>query len=66
MSGFGFCNRQGTPYCSFRTVFERAVRKAGLEDFIFHELRHTFAGRPVMAGVDCPTVQDLMGHKISI
>lgn len=56
MSGFGFCNRQGTPYCSFRTVFERVVGKAGLEDFIFHELRHTFVGRPVMAGVDRPTV----------
>ena len=63
MSGFGFCNRQGTPYCSFRTVFERAVRKAGLEDFTFHDLRHTFASRPVMAVVDRPTVQALMGHK---
>ncbi len=58
-----FCNRQGTPYRSFRTAFERAVRKAGLEDFTFHDLRHTFASRLVMAGVDLPTVQSLMGHK---
>ena len=58
-----FCNRQGTPYRSFRTAFERAVRKAGLKDMTFHDLRHTFASRLVMSGVDLPTVQALMGHK---
>ncbi len=34
-----------------------------MEDFTFHNLRHTFASRLVIAGVDLPTVQDLMGHK---
>ena len=63
VAGPVFCNRQRTPYRSFRTAFERAVRKAGLEDFTFHDLRHTFASRLVMAGVDLPTVQALMGHK---
>ena len=58
-----FCSRQGTPYRSFRTAFERAVRMAGIENFTFHDLRHTFASRLVMAGVDLPTVQELMGHK---
>ncbi|HEX9867760.1 MAG TPA: site-specific integrase, partial [Candidatus Tectomicrobia bacterium] len=58
-----FCNRQGTPYRSFRTAFERAVRKAGIQDFTFHDLRHTFASRLVMAGVDLPTVKELLGHK---
>lgn len=62
-AGSVFCNRQGTPYHSFRTAFERTVRKAGLEDFTFHDLWHTFASRLVMAGVDLPTVQDRMGHK---
>lgn len=58
-----FCNRQGTPYRSFRTAFERAVRQADIADFTFHDLRHTFASRLVMAGVDLPTVQKLLGHK---
>jgi integrase len=58
-----FCNRKGMPYRSFRTVFERAVRRADIQDFTFHDLRHTFASRLVMAGVDLPTVKELMGHK---
>jgi integrase len=58
-----FHNRHGTPYCSFRTAFERAVRKAAIDDFTFHNLRYTFASRLVMAGVDLPTVKELMGHK---
>jgi integrase len=39
------------------------VRKAGLENFTFYDLRHTLASRLVMAGVDFPTVQELMAHK---
>ncbi len=58
-----FCSRDGTPYRSFRSAFERAVRQAGIADFTFHDLRHTFASRLVMAGVDLPTVKELLGHK---
>ena len=39
------------------------MRKAGPENFTFYDLRHTFASRLVMAGVDFPTVQELMAHK---
>lgn len=39
------------------------MKTAGLESFTWHCLRHTFASRLVMAGVDIRTVQELMGHK---
>jgi integrase len=58
-----FCTPAGTPYKNFRTAFERAVAQAGIVDFTFHDLLHTFASRLVMADVDLPTVQALMGHK---
>jgi site-specific recombinase XerD len=47
----------------WRDWLEIAIEKAGVEDFHWHDLRHTFASRLVMAGVDIRTVQSLMGHK---
>jgi integrase len=58
-----FPNRKGTQYRNFRTPFNNAVKKAGISDFTFHDLRHTFASRLVMSGIDLPTVKELMGHK---
>jgi len=58
-----FRTHEGTPYRHIAKVFGAACRRAGLTDVTFHDLRHTFASRLVMAGVDLPTVQALMGHK---
>lgn len=46
-----------------RVAYNKAVAKAGIENLNWHDLRHTFASRLVMAGVDLYTVQLLMGHK---
>jgi integrase len=43
--------------------FDRAVEEAGLRDFTWYCLRHTFASRLAMAGVGLLTISELMGHK---
>ena len=62
-SPYVFLASDGTRLCSPRFWFSAAVEAAGLKDFTWHCLRHTFASRLVMAGVDLRTVQELMGHK---
>ena len=42
--------------------FLDVTRSLGL-DFRLYDLRHTFGSRAVMAGVDLPTLKELMGHS---
>jgi integrase len=44
-------------------VFARACQAVGIEDFSFHDLRHTAASWMRMGGADIHTVAQILGHK---
>jgi len=62
-SPYLFPGKKGERLNNFSNAFVRVREKAGLKDFRFHDLRHTFASYLVMSGVDLFTVKELLGHK---
>ena len=64
-----FCKRDGSRLHSVNNSWARACLKAGLVDqtgkpnLHFHDLRHTFASRHVMAGTPLYVVSQLLNHK---
>jgi integrase len=62
-SDYVFPGKTGHGLVDIRKRFNRALREAGIEEFVFHDLRHTFASHLIMAGVDLMTVKEFLGHK---
>ncbi len=60
---FVFCNGQGKHRTSIRNAFLTALERAGIKDFHFHDLRHTFASHLVSAGEDIMVIKELLGHE---
>ena len=49
--------------CNFRLVFIRALKDAGLEDFRWHDLRHTTGSYLAMQGASASEIASILGHK---
>jgi len=56
-------NLQGEPLCGSRYWFEKALDKAKFDGFHWHDLRHTFASRLMMAGANIRAVQKPLGTR---
>lgn len=54
---------QGNRPISIRESWERAVEKAGIENFKFHDLRHTCASYLAMNGATLAEIAEILGHK---
>lgn len=57
-----FLSTDGQALLGYKHWFVPALEKAGLKNFTWYCLRHTFASRLAIAGVDLRTIADLMGH----
>lgn len=54
--------RPGTPY-DIRKSWESALERAGIEDFRFHDLRHSAASYLAMNGASLAEIAEVLGHK---
>jgi integrase len=58
-----FVSGEDKPLTDIKKPWLKLVEQAGLTNFNFHDLRHHFASKLVMNGVDLNTVRELLGHS---
>lgn len=63
-SGYVFVNpKTNKPYYSIKKSFKSALKRAGIKDFKFHDLRRTVGTWLLSSGVDIRTVQNILAHS---
>jgi len=62
-SNLVFSNKDGEQFITLKKGWKKILKAAAIENFRWHDLRHHFASRLVMAGVNLNTVRELLGHS---
>jgi integrase len=58
-----FRNPSGARTRVMHTSWDKAKQRAGLKDFRFHDLRHTFASYMAMSGASLRDIAEVLGHR---
>lgn len=61
--GYVFPGKDGSRLDNIKTSWTALLKAANIDNFRFHDLRHCFASKLVMGGVDLYVVKDLLGHS---
>ncbi len=65
VSEYVFINpKTNKPYTDIKKSWHKVLNKANIENFRFHDLRHTVATRMVEKGIDLLVVKDILGHTM--
>jgi integrase len=62
-AGLLFKRKSGAAWGQIRTAFAKALERAGIKGFRFHDLRHTFASHYMMRGGNLYELKDILGHS---
>ena len=62
-SGLVFVNQQGERFDRANSSWRRLLKDAQISAFRWHDMRHHFASRLAMGGVDLNTIRELLGHS---